>query len=79
MTVVAAFAASEVHTLWEVSDNTVDDGVVRGVIPWDGTRSEVSARRAGGDGLLGAAPTQSTGRLRQAAEMIYISYVQVGR
>lgn len=53
--------------------------VLGGSIPWGGTRSEVPARPAGGNGALAAQPTLSTGCLRKAAEMISISFVWVGR
>lgn len=78
MGVVAASAASAVHPLSEVVDNSVDS-VREGSVPCDGTRSEVVARRAGGIGVLAASRTLSTGGLRKAAEMISFSPVRVGR
>nr|BFD88465.1 hypothetical protein StreXyl84_78660 [Streptomyces sp. Xyl84] len=48
-------------------------------VPWGGTRSKVSSRRAGGIGGLATSRTLSTGGLRKAAEMISLSSVRVGR
>ncbi len=53
--------------------------VLRGSVPWGGTRSEVPARRAGGiGGLAGSWPLPTDGP-RKAAEMISFSSVRVGR
>lgn len=45
-------------------------GVLEGVVPCGGTRSEVVVRRAGARGVIRAERTLSTGRPVQAAEMI---------
>lgn len=53
--------------------------VLWGCVPWGGTGSEVSARQAGGTGVLAAPRTLSTGGLRKAARMISFSFVRAGR
>lgn len=67
---VAASAASLVHPLSEVVDNSVEGGVREGVVPWGGTRSEFLARRAGGIEGLATSRALSTGEIPEAAEMI---------
>ena len=53
--------------------------VLRGCVPWGGTRSEVVARQAGEIRGITAARQPSTGNLRMAAEMISYSLLQAGR
>ncbi|MFE9637252.1 hypothetical protein [Streptomyces sp. NPDC006463] len=79
MSLVAASAAPLAPPRAEVIDISVNGGVLKGVVPWGGTRTEVSARRAGGNRALSTSRTLSTGVLRKAAEMISISYLQAGR
>ncbi|MGW7111728.1 hypothetical protein [Streptomyces xanthophaeus] len=76
---VAASAAPLMHPLSEAVGNSVDGDVREEVVPCGGTGSTIVARRAGGVRSLAASRALFTGCLRQAAEMIYISYVQVGR
>jgi len=77
--VVAVSATLLVHPLSEPVDSSGDGGAREGDVPCDGTRSEVVARRAGGNRVLAASRTLSTGDLRKAAEMISFSCVRVGR
>ncbi|MBT1182657.1 hypothetical protein HET69_01200 [Streptomyces sp. CJ_13] len=78
ITAAAAATAPGVHTLSKVSDTSIDD-LLKAVVPWGGTRSEVSAHRAGKNRALARSRTLSTGCLRQAAEMISIAYFRAGQ
>ncbi|GHD82161.1 hypothetical protein GCM10010336_69150 [Streptomyces goshikiensis] len=73
--VVAASAASLMHPVSEVGDDSFDGGVV----PRGGMNSKIVARRAGAPGVIGARRALSTGCLRKAAEMISICSIRAGR
>lgn len=75
---VAASTASLLHPLSEVVDNSVDGGFREGVVPCGGTGFKIFARLTGAHTVPAALRPLSTGVLRQAAEMISISYFRVG-
>lgn len=69
MSVVAASAAPLMHPLSEVVDNSVDGGVLEGVVPCGGTAFKIVARRAGARGVIGAERNLSTGRSVQGRQV----------
>ncbi|SES31749.1 hypothetical protein SAMN04487983_104250 [Streptomyces sp. yr375] len=69
MSAVAVSAAPLMHPLSEVIDNSVDDNVLKGVVPCGGTGSKIVARRAGARGVIGAEQNLSTGRSVQGRQV----------
>ncbi|MFJ9551762.1 hypothetical protein [Streptomyces erythrochromogenes] len=75
---VAASAARLVHPLAGVVDNPVGRGALEGAVQCGGTGFKIFARLTGAHTVPAALRPLSTGVLRQAAEMISISYFRVG-
>ncbi|MFJ6053618.1 hypothetical protein [Streptomyces sp. NPDC092307] len=78
--------ASLVHAVAEVIGKAVNERlspvsirVLGTVVPRGGTSLKIPARRMGGNGALAASQALSTACLRQAAEMISISFVREGQ
>ncbi|KIF05670.1 hypothetical protein PL81_12020 [Streptomyces sp. RSD-27] len=67
------------HLLADDVHNCVGGSVREGGFPCGGTGFQISARRAGANRVPAASRTLSTGCLRQAAEMISISYPRADR
>ncbi|MFB8247334.1 hypothetical protein ACFC5X_20110 [Streptomyces sp. NPDC055952] len=75
MGVIAAPTALLVHRCPEFIADYVDGGVCEGAVPCGGTRSKVSARRAGARGVIRAELPVSTGRAVQARLMDHEAHV----